>query len=86
MEKDTVIKIALTAVLSVYLVFALALTGSAERSDHYSGLSINVVDSIGSGFVTKDDVSKECAGLYSIIASSPREAINLRELETRILD
>lgn len=86
MEKDTVIKIALTAVLSVYLVFALALTGSAERSDYYTNLNINVIDSIGSGFVTKDDVDKECDGLYSIIAASPRAAINLQELESRILD
>lgn len=86
MEKDTVIKIALTALLSVYLVFALAMTGSAERADHYNGLKINVLDSIGSGFVSNDDIDKECDGLYSLIASAPRGTINLQELETRIID
>lgn len=86
MEKDTVIKIALTAVLSVYLIFALAMTGAAERADRFSGLSINIIDSIGTGFVSKDDVARECDGLYSIVTSTARADISLRDLERRILD
>lgn len=84
MEKDTIIKIALTAVLSVYLVFALAMTGSAERADRYNGVTISVVDSIGSGFVSEADVAGECGDLYSIIASEPRKAIDLNGLEQLI--
>ncbi len=86
MEKDTIIKIALTTVLAVYLVFALALTGTAERADRFSGVSINVVDSIGSGFVSDDDVARECGDIYSLIASVSRSEIDIDELEHRILD
>lgn len=86
MEKDTVIKIALTALLAVYLVFALAMTGMAERADHYSGLHIEVEDSLGSGFVTKDDVIRECGNLNDIILSSPRSEINLAEIEELLLE
>lgn len=84
MEKDTIIKIALTAVLAVYLVFALAMTGAAERADHYTRLSIAVADSIGSGFVSDSDVSQECGDLYSIISSTSREKIDLNALEQTI--
>ncbi len=86
MEKDTIIKIALTAVLTVYLVFALAMTGSAERADRYNGITISVVDSIGSGFVSEKDVAGECGDLYSIIASESRSSIDLQQLERQILD
>lgn len=86
MEKDTVIKIALSAVLTVYLVFALAMTGNAGRADHYTELRIEVADSLGSGFVTTDDVSRECDGLISRIASEPRGSISLSELEGRLME
>lgn len=85
MEKDTVIKIALTAILAVYLVFALALTGVAERADRYTSLHIEVVDSLGSGFVTKDDISRECGDLNARIASEPRSEIDLGEIERMLL-
>lgn len=84
MEKDTVIKIALTAVLAVYLVFALAISGVAERADRYTGLVIAVNDSIGSGFVSDNDVALECGDLYKLISSSPRSDINLNSLEQAI--
>lgn len=86
MEKDTIIKIALTAVLGVYLVFALAMTGAAERSDSYSGLTISVSDSIGSGFVSELDIASECGDLYKLISATTRDKIDLNELEHRILD
>ena len=86
MEKDTIIKIALTVVLAVYLVFALAMTGLAERADRYNGVTISVVDSIGSGFVADADVAGECGDLYALVASQPREAFDLRDLEQRILN
>lgn len=85
MEKDTIIKIALTAVLAVYLVFALAMTGAAERNDRYSGLSIAVADSIGSGFVSDSDVAQECGDLYNLIRTTSREAIDLNSLEQTIM-
>ncbi|MDE5567179.1 MAG: cell division protein FtsQ/DivIB [Muribaculaceae bacterium] len=85
MEKDTIIKIALTAVLAVYLVFALAMTGAAERADRYNGLSIAVADSIGSGFVSDSDVAQECGDLYNLIRTSSRENIDLNALEQTIL-
>lgn len=86
MEKDTVIKIALTAVLTVYLVFALAMTGQAERADRFTELHINVCDSIGSGFVSSRDVADECDGLFEIISSTQRRDIDLAALEQRISD
>lgn len=85
MEKDTVIKIALTALLAVYLVFALALTGIAERTDRYNDIHIEVIDSIGSGFVSKDDILLECGDLNDIIKSVPRSEIKLSEIENRLL-
>lgn len=84
MEKDTIIKIALTAVLAVYLVFALAMTGVAERADRFTGISIEIADTIGSGFVSKADVSQECGGLTSLITAATRENINLQQLENTI--
>lgn len=86
MEKDTVIKIALSALLAVYLVFALALTGMAERADHYTGLHIEVVDSLGSGFVTESDVAKECGNLNDLILSSTRSEIDLAQIENQLLE
>ena len=71
-------------VLAVYLVFALAMTGAAERADHYSRLSITVADSIGSGFVSDTDVSMECGDLYSLISSTTRENLDLNALEQAI--
>ncbi len=85
MEKDTIIKIALTVVIGVYLVFALAMTGAAERADRYTGLTISVADSIGSGFVSELDVASECGDLYKLIASKSRAEIDLNELEQRII-
>lgn len=86
MDKDTVIKIALSAVLTVYLVFALAMTGNAGHAEPYTDLRIAVADSLGSGFVTRDDVARECESLINSIASVPRGQINLGELECRLLD
>ena len=71
-------------VLALYLVFALAMTGAAERADHYTRLSITVADSIGSGFVSDTDVSMECGDLYSLISSTTRENLDLNALEQAI--
>ena len=86
MEKDTVIKIALTVVLAVYLGFALTMSGNAERAGRYSKLRIEVADSLGSGFVTLDDISRECDGLINRVYTDPRGQISLGELERRITD
>lgn len=86
MEKDTVIKIALTVVLAVYLGFALAMSGNAERAEPYTGLRIEVADSLGSGFVTLDDITRECDGLINRISTAPRNQISLSELENSITD
>lgn len=84
MEKDTIIKMALTAVLAVYLVFALAMTGTAERADKYSSLRIEVCDSLCSGFVTKEDVSREFGSLYDIIASRSRQEFSVADIERQL--
>lgn len=84
MEKDTIIKIALSAVLAVYLVFALAMTGTAERADRYTGLHIEVVDTLNTGFVTSADIAKECGSLNDIIATDRRADINVADIERRI--
>lgn len=86
MEKDTVIKIALTAVLAVYLVFALAMTGNAGAAEPYTELRITVADSLGSGFVTRDDVIRECEGLIKNITTVPRGQVDLGVLEKRLLE
>ncbi len=84
MEKDTIIKIALSAVLAVYLVFALALTGNAERADHYSGLDIHVADSLGTNFVTADDIARECSDVFNEINTMAKADIDLNRLEQRL--
>lgn len=85
MEKDTIIKIALSAVLAVYLVFALAMTGTAERADRYTDLHIEVVDSLDTGFITGADISQECGALHDRIASERRADINVADIERRLM-
>lgn len=85
MEKDTVIELALSIALAVYLIFALAMTGAAERADSYTSLRIEVADSIGSGFVTADDVARECGGLHDIISTKSRGEIDLASIEDKLL-
>lgn len=84
MEKDTIIKIALSAVLTVYLVFALALTGNAERASYYEGLDIHVTDSLDTHFVTAADIARECSDLFADITTLPKSDIDLNLLENRL--
>lgn len=84
MEKDTIIKIALSAVLTVYLVFALALTGNAEHADRYTGLEIHIADSLHTNFVTADDISNECSDVLSQIGELTKGDIDLNTLEKRL--
>ena len=84
MEKDTIIKIALSMVLAVYLVFALAMTGMAEDSDRYSSVMIHVTDSLGTGFVNKKDIVAECGDLGAMIQTKTRADIDIDALETHI--
>lgn len=75
----------MTAVLAVYLVFALAMTGAAERADTYTALKIVVNDSIGSGFVTEADIARQCNDISSVIRTTRRQDLNLDEIERHLL-
>lgn len=75
---------ALTVVLVVYLALSLGATASMARADHYSGCLINVADSLGSGFVTQAEISKELDGITGWISTRSRDSIDIGMLERRL--
>lgn len=73
-----------TALLLLYTVFAIALTRAEKRMSLYSGVDIEVADSVGTGFVTAADVDRSLGGLRAICAREPRGKINTLALERRL--
>lgn len=73
-----------TALLLLYTVFAIALTRAEKRMSLYSGIDIEVADSVGTGFVTAADVDRSLGGLRAICAREPRGKINTLALERRL--
>lgn len=74
-----------TALLLLYTVFAVALTRVDKRMSLYDGVDIEVVDSVGTGFITAADVDRTLGGLRAICAREPRSKINTFALEQRLL-
>ena len=74
----------LTVLLTVYLFIAVSLTRGAERATPYSSLKIEVADSIGSGFITAEDIDIELADLSTRIATTPRGQLNTLHIENRL--
>ena len=73
-----------TALLLLYTVFAIALTRAEKRMSLYSGVDIEVADSVGTGFVTAADIDRSLGGLRAICAREPRGKINTLALERRL--
>jgi len=74
----------LTILLVCYLCFALSATASMAREDCFTGCDISVADSIGSGFVSRLEVSQECDNIMQWITTRKRKDLNLNELESRL--
>lgn len=85
MEKKTIIYIAICAVLTVYLVFAMSMTRAAERADHYTDVHIEINDSLSTGFVTAADISRHFGSLQQLIADSTRSSVDIADLERRLM-
>ena len=73
-----------TALLLLYTVFAIAFTRAEKRMSLYSGVDIEVADSVGTGFVTAADIDRSLGGLRAICAREPRGKINTLALERRL--
>ena len=86
MEKDSIIKLILSVLLTVYLVISLSMTRAAARADRYSGLHIELCDTLGSGFVTADDINRVCGNLAHAVAALPSDSLPLSGIERRLME
>lgn len=75
---------ACTVVLLVYLAFAMAASSGMARRAPVGDVRIGVADSLHTGFITADDITREfLAGERT--KGTPRCSLDLRELELRLL-
>ena len=70
-------------VLLVYLAFALPLTASMARQELIKDAHISVADSMHTGFITSDDISRELA--LDKLLGAPRCSVSIAEIESALL-
>lgn len=79
-----ILAFALTVLLVVYLAIAVGATNRMAAADTMTGCRIDLADSLGSGFVTVADISAECDGIMTWIATRSRSEINLGDIENHL--
>lgn len=79
MTKRSVIMCACTLVMLVYLAFALAGTGGMSGRAPVGDMRIHVSDSLHTGFITAEDVSRDF--LHGYTRGMARNALSLRSIE-----
>lgn len=82
MSKRSVIMCACTVVLLVYLAFATAATGDMASRAPVGKVRIQVEDTLHTGFITSDDITREFAP--GTVSGAPRCSVDLREMESRL--
>lgn len=80
-NRRPILAFALTAVLAVYLVFALSATNEMARAQPYDGCIITVNDTAHIGFISEADVAHEGGDIFTWIKTRPRGAVNLDSIE-----
>lgn len=85
MSKSGYIHLTLSLLLAAYLVAALCYTRAASRADTFSGLQINIVDSVSRGFVTSEAIDNELQQLSQRIRTTRRDSINTLDIEHKIM-
>lgn len=85
MSKSGYIHLTLSLLLAAYLVAALCYTRAASRADTFTGLQINIVDSVSRGFVTSEAIDNELDTLSLRIRTTRRDSINTLAIEQKIM-
>lgn len=73
-----------TVLLAAYVVIAVSASRETDRSLPYSGVSIEVVDSACTGFITAADVDRALGGLKERVRTTPRGRINMLVLQRQL--
>lgn len=79
MTKRSVIMCACTVVMLVYLAFAMAGTNGMAGHAAVGDMRISVADSLHTGFITADDISRNFVHGYS--KGAERKSLRLRSIE-----
>ena len=80
-SRNCIIYSALSVILVVYIFVMLPITTSMAANDTLSGFRITLIDSINSGFVSEQNVAKQCGDINRWITSRRCADINLDSLE-----
>ncbi len=81
LKRYPILACVLALLLAGYLCFALPATARMADADRYAACSINVDDTLKTGFVTPLEVSQECGNIMQWIKTRSRGQVNLREIE-----
>ena len=80
-SRNCIIYSVLSVILVVYIFVMLPITASMAANDTLSGFRITLIDSINSGFVSEQNVAKQCGDINRWITSRRCADINLDSLE-----
>lgn len=83
-NRNPILACGLTAILVVYLAFALPLTAGMARADKFADCHISVADSLDTRFVTPLEVSQECGDIMQWIKTRSRSEVNIHDLESTL--
>ncbi|MDE7406860.1 MAG: hypothetical protein K2M76_00445 [Muribaculaceae bacterium] len=82
MKKSSLIYAILSVLLLGYAVYALVWTHSEWTNERCTGLRISIVDSIGHGFVTEQEIARELDPLTTTAKGMPLRNIDTDSIRT----
>lgn len=83
-NRNPLLAFILTAVLAVYLAFALGATSRMAGADTLAGCDISVADSLHTGFVSAAEVSRECGDIMQRIGKVRRDSVDIGAIEAAL--